>query len=218
MDGSGPGAGGDLTPVGYPRSGGWLTRAVGRGLLRLAGWARVGALPEIPKFVVCVVPHTSNWDFVIGYAAKMSLNLSASWLGKHTLFLGPMGPLLRAMGGIPVDRSAAHGVVGEAVEGFRTRDRLVLAVAPEGTRRRVERWKSGFYHIARQGGVPIVPVALDWGTRRLRIGPLLEPSGDEEADMERLISFFRTVRGRVPERAFPPPAADGTDRSAGPES
>ena len=173
-------------------------------MLRLAGWRIEGSLPELPRFVVCVVPHTSNWDFVIGYAGKMAFNLRASWLAKHTLFVGPMGPLLRAMGGIAVDRSAAHGVVGEAIASFKSNDRLVLGVAPEGTRRRVQRWKSGFYHIASHSRIPIVPVALDWGTHSLRIGPVLELSGNEEADMERLMSFFRTVRGRVPERAFPP--------------
>lgn len=192
-----------ISSSGYPRSGGRLVRAVGRAVLRVAGWRRVGELPELPKFVVCVVPHTSNWDFVIGYAGKMSYNLRAGWLGKASLFRGPMGPLLRFMGGIAVNRSAAHGVVGEAVDRFSSVDQLVLGVAPEGTRRKVDRWKSGFYHIARESGVPIVPVALDWGTRRLRVGPTLHPTDDEAADIETLQSFFRTVRGRVPERAFP---------------
>jgi 1-acyl-sn-glycerol-3-phosphate acyltransferase len=136
----------------------------------------------------------------------MALGLRASWLGKHTLFTGPMGPLLRWMGGIPVDRSAAHGVVEQAAAQFRRQPALVLAVTPEGTRRQVGRWKMGFYHIARLADVPIVPVALDWGTRTVRIGDPRKPTDDEDADVERLMAFFRQVRGRHPELAFPPPS------------
>lgn len=191
----------------YPRAvGGAFTRAVGRWLLGIAGWRVDGELPALPRFVICVVPHTTNWDFVVGYAAKMAVGLRASWLGKHTLFRGPIGPVLRWMGGIAVDRRAAHGVVEQAAARFRESDTLVLAVAPEGTRKPVTRWRTGFYHIARIAGVPIVPVGLDWAGRRVRIGEPQEPTGDETADLERLMSFFRRVRGRHPERAFPRPS------------
>lgn len=194
------------TGKGYPLSAlAAISRPVGRAVLRIAGWRIAGDLPAIPRFVACVAPHTSNWDFVVGYAAKMALGVRASWLGKHTLFFGPMGPLLRWMGGIPVDRRAAHGVVDQAAEWFRARPALVLGVAPEGTRRKVDRWKMGFYHIARIAGVPIVPVALDWGTRTVRVGAPFDPTGDEDADLQYLLAFYRRVRGRRPERAFPPP-------------
>ncbi len=188
-----------------PRSGGRVSRAAGRAVLRLAGWRVEGEVPDLAQFVVCVAPHTSNWDFVIGYAAKMALGVRASWLGKDTLFRGVLGPLLRRMGGIPVDRSASHGVVGQAVSWFRRQPQLVLGVAPEGTRRKVSGWKSGFYHIARGAGLPILPVALDWGTKTFRFAPVFVPTGDEEADITALQKFFRTVRGRDPSRAFPPP-------------
>jgi len=191
-------------PAGIPRAGGALSRAVGRGVLSLAGWRIEGAVPDRPHLVVCVAPHTSNWDFVIGYAAKMALGVRAHWLGKHTLFRGPRGPLMRAMGGIPVDRGAAHGVVAQVAARFRREPQLVLGVAPEGTRRKVDRWKTGFYHIAREAGVPIWPVALDWGARVVRLGVPLAPTGEEAADIETLQGFFRRVRGRNPERAFPP--------------
>jgi 1-acyl-sn-glycerol-3-phosphate acyltransferase len=199
----------------YPRSaGGAVVRAVGRILLRLAGWRVEGSLPERPRFVVCVGPHTSNWDFVVGYAAKMATGVRASWLGKHTLFRGLMGPLLRWMGGIPVDRRAAHGVVEQAAEWFARRRSLVLGIAPEGTRRPVDRWKMGFYHIARLAAVPVVPVALDWGSRRIRIGDPIDVGRDESAELERLIAYFRRVRGRHPERAFPRPESDGSRNGA----
>lgn len=192
------------TAAGYPRAGTAFTRAFGRVVLAAARFRIAGALPELPKFVVCVAPHTSNWDFVIGYAAKMAVGVRAGWLGKHTLFRGPFGPIFRAMGGIPVDRSAASGVVGEAVRSFAENTELVLGVAPEGTRRKVDRWKTGFFHIAHEAGVPIVPVALDWGRSTVRIGPVFTPSGDVAADLRTLQAFFVHARGKVPGNAFPP--------------
>lgn len=181
-----------------------FTRALGRNVLKVSGWTIEGSLPDRSSYIICVAPHTSNWDFVIGYAAKMALGLDAHWLGKHTLFRGPMGPLLRAMGGIPIDRSAAHGVVAQVVEWFRRKPNLVLGVTPEGTRRKVDRWKTGFYHIARDAKVAIWPVAFDWGSRTVRLGPVFEVTGDEQADLTALQEFFRPARGRHPENAFPP--------------
>jgi 1-acyl-sn-glycerol-3-phosphate acyltransferase len=175
-------------------------------MLGIAGWRVEGDLPALSHFVICVGPHTSNWDFVIGYATKMAVGLRASWLGKHTLFRGPFGPLLRSLGGIPVARRAAHGVVEQAAARFRESDAMVLAVAPEGTRKPVTRWRTGFYHIARIAGVPIVPVGFDWSRRQVRIGEPQQPTDDEAADLERLMAFFRQVRGRHPERAFPRPS------------
>lgn len=192
--------------TGAPRSGHALSRALGRAVLRIAGWRIDGRVPALPRMVVCVAPHTSNWDFVIGYAAKMTLGLRAHWLGKHTLFRAPFGGFMRRMGGIPVDRSAAHGVVAQVADWYRREPQLMLGVTPEGTRRKVDRWKTGFYHIAREADVPIWPVALDWGTRVVRLGEPLVPTGDETADLEVLQAFFRRARGRVPERAYPPPA------------
>jgi len=181
-----------------------FTLILGRSLLKLFRWKIDGSLPDRASYIICVAPHTSNWDFVIGYAAKMALGLDAHWLGKHTLFRGPMGPLMRAMGGIPIDRSAAHGVVAQVVEWFRRKPNLVLGVTPEGTRRKVDRWKTGFYHIARDAKVAIWPVAFDWGTRTVRLGPLFDVTDDEEADLTALQNFFRAARGRHPDNAFPP--------------
>jgi len=191
--------------TGYPRSGNAFSRALGRLVLAAARFRITGELPRIPKFVVCVAPHTSNWDFVIGYAAKLVVGLRASWLGKKGLFRGPLGPLFRALGGIPVDRTTARGAVGQAARQFVESPALVLGVAPEGTRRRVDRWRTGFYHIAADAGVPILPVALDWGRRTVRIGEPFPPTGDEERDLVALQRMFVDVRGKVPENGFPPP-------------
>jgi 1-acyl-sn-glycerol-3-phosphate acyltransferase len=184
-----------------------VSRAFGRAVLALAGWRIEGSVPEPRRYVACIVPHTSNWDFVIGYAAKLAIGVDANWLGKHTLFRWPLGPMLRAMGGIPIDRSAAHGFVEQAADWFRRKPELVLGIAPEGTRRRVDRWKTGFYHIAREADVPIWPVALDWGAHTVRLGPLFAPTGDADADLDALQDFFRRVHGKYPGQAFPPPVA-----------
>lgn len=177
-------------------------RAMGSGVLRALGWHIEGAIPDVPRFVVIVAPHTSNWDFVVGAAAMFALDLDLSFLGKHTLFRGPLGVAMRAMGGIPVDRASAHGVVAAAVAAFRSRERLVLAIAPEGTRKPVERLKSGFLHIARGAGVPILLVAIDGKSRCIRLGPLVEPASDIEAELARIERHYRDVRGWRP-KAFP---------------
>lgn len=156
-------------------------------------------MPNEPKFVIVVVPHTSNWDFCVGVAALFALGFRVSFLGKHTLFKGPLGMFMRWLGGIPVDRSVSRDRVGESVQAFKSNEKLILAVAPEGTRKRVAKWKSGFYYVAHGAGVPIVPVAFDYGSRIVRIGAPLLPTGNREADIETLKSFFRNVVPRRPE-------------------
>ncbi|OYV71539.1 MAG: acyltransferase, partial [Deltaproteobacteria bacterium 21-66-5] len=136
-------------------------------MLAMLGWRVQGNLPDVGRAVIIVAPHTSNWDFVIGIAAKLGMGLQASWLGKHTLFRGPADRFMRRLGGIPVDRSRPQDAVAQAVAGFAASERMVLGLAPEGTRKAVPRWRSGYYHIAQGAGVPIVPVALDWPSRSL---------------------------------------------------
>jgi len=179
-----------------PRAGGPLARFVGRLTLRLLGFRVEGDLPNQAKFVVIAAPHTSNWDFPIAMGAKLALALDATWLGKDSLFRFPFGAVLRWLGGIPVNRSASHDVVGQMKAEFAKRPRMVLALAPEGTRKRVERWRTGFYHIAHAAGVPIVPVALDWEHRAIRIMPPFSPTGDADRDVEALRALFDGVSGR----------------------
>lgn len=159
-------------------------------------WNIEGNLPNVPKLVVIAAPHTSNWDFIVGVAAKLALGLDAMWLGKDTLFRGPLGPMMRRLGGRPVDRAASHDVVKDVVDEFARRERLVLALAPEGTRKRVERWRTGFYHIAHAARVPIVPVALNFGARAIQIGSPFNTTGDVDADIHALQQGFAGVRGR----------------------
>src|SRR4051812_2938322 len=148
--------------VPWPRRGTPLTRGLARRLLALAGWKVEGAFPNEPRFVVIVAPHTSNWDFVVGVLAMFAVGVHLSFLGKHTLFRFPAGPFLRWLGGEPIDRSTRQGTVEVAIDRFRIRPRWIMAVTPEGTRSRVEQWKTGFHQIAAGANVPIVPVSFDY--------------------------------------------------------
>jgi 1-acyl-sn-glycerol-3-phosphate acyltransferase len=179
-----------------PRSGGPISRTLGRLTLRALGWHIEGGIPDVPKLVIIAAPHTSNWDFVVGIAAKLALGIEVLWLGKDSLFRWPLGTLMRGLGGVPVDRSASHDVVKTVIGEFARRDRMILGLAPEGTRKRVERWRTGFYHIAHGAGVPVLPVALDWDARAIRIGTGFDTTGDLDTDLQALRSRFDGVRGR----------------------
>jgi 1-acyl-sn-glycerol-3-phosphate acyltransferase len=162
------------------------------------GWRVEGQIPNVPKLVIIAAPHTSNWDFVVGIATKLALGLRVLWLGKDSLFRAPLGPIMRALGGMPVDRHSSHDVVKAVVDEFERRDRMMLGIAPEGTRKRVERWRTGFYHIAHGAKAPILPVALNWGERAIQIGSPFVTTGNIDADMALLQDRFASVRGRRP--------------------
>ncbi len=179
-----------------PRVGGPLTNAIGRIALRIFRWRVEGAFPDVPRAVLIVAPHTSNWDFPIGVAAKLALRLRVIFLGKHTLFTFPLGILMRRLGGMPVDRSGSFDMVNSIVAEFQRRDRLFLVVAPEGTRKHVERWRTGFYHIAHRAGVPIVPIAFNWRDRAVQIQPPFDTTGDADADIAQLQQRFAGIPGR----------------------
>jgi len=169
--------------------------------LSLTGWRFEGAIPNVAKGVIIVGPHTSNWDFLLGVAAMFALGLRVSWLGKHTVFRRPFGPLMRWLGGIAIDRRASVGVVEQIIATFDARDSLILGLSPEGTRSRVKRWKTGFYHIALGAGVPIIPVAFDYSAKVVNLGEGLAPTGDLEADIEVLRLFLARAVGKRPELA-----------------
>lgn len=162
------------------------------------GWRVEGAIPNLPKLVMIAAPHTSNLDFIVGIAAKLALRLRVEFLVNDSLFQFPLGSIMRALGGIPVDRGNSNDVVSAMVSEFARRERMILAIAPEGTRKRVERWRTGFYHIAHGAGVPIVPVALNWGRRAIEIGAPFNTTGDADGDLEALLARFAGVKGRRP--------------------
>jgi 1-acyl-sn-glycerol-3-phosphate acyltransferase len=181
-----------------PSRGGFVLRIAGRAALALLRWRIEGELPNLPRCVIIIAPHTSNWDFVIGLATLLALDLRVTWLGKHQIFRGPFRPLLRRLGGVPVDRSAPGGVVEQAAAVLAPPNSVFLAVAPEGTRRKVERWKSGFWRIARAAGVPILPVAFDYRTRAVVLGEPYTPTADYEADLAALQGRFSAEMARNP--------------------
>lgn len=187
-----------VAPLGCPRRGTPWSRALAGRVLGLFGWRMLGTLPDAPRFVLIVAPHTSNWDFPLGIFAMFTVGLRLTWLGKHTLFRFPVRALLRWLGGEPVDRGAPLGVVGAAIERFRERPQWVLAIAPEGTRRRIAQWKSGFHRVARGAGVPILPVAIDYRRRVIEIGTLFEPTDDAAADTAVLRGRFTADMARFP--------------------
>jgi len=182
-----------------PLRGNHLTRTLARLLLALGGWRITGEPPREAKLVCIVAPHTSNWDFVVGIAVVVALGIDVHWLGKHTLFRGPAGPIMRWLGGIPVERSAPHGYINELTRLFHQRRRFWLGIAPEGTRRRVEHWRSGFHGIATAAGVPVALCYIDYGEKVAGFGPVISPCGDFSRDMEQIADFYRGKRGKRPE-------------------
>jgi 1-acyl-sn-glycerol-3-phosphate acyltransferase len=173
-------------------------------LVRLAGWRIEGTIPPIDKGVLIFVPHTSNWDFVVSMPLLLSQGIELSWIGKHTLFQVPvLGRALRALGGVPVERHKRQDLVEQLAGMLAAAPRMVLGLAPEGTRSRAEHWKSGFYHIALAAGVPIYPGYLDYRRKVGGVGPALHPSGDIRRDMDRLRGFYAGVTARYPEHFGP---------------
>jgi 1-acyl-sn-glycerol-3-phosphate acyltransferase len=173
-----------------------FTRWLGRSILRLGGWRMIGEFPDLPRVVLIAAPHSSNWDGIWGFAAKLGLGLDIKILGKRELFWWPLAPLLRALGVIAVDRSRSAGVVDQVAEMIRGSERLWFGLAPEGTRRRVEHWKSGFLKIARAADVPVLPVYFHYPDRVIGIGVPFHPGDDEAGDMRRVREWYRPWKGR----------------------
>lgn len=188
-----------VLPASIPRRGSALWTRIGRAVMRLTGWGIEGNFPDTPRLVVAVAQHTSNWDFLHGAATMFALDLRLTFIGKHTLFVWPFAGFLRWMGGVPIDRSAPQGVVGEAVAAFGREPARILVIAPEGTRRKVARYKTGFLHIARGARVPVLLIALDYATRTVRIGPGFEVGEDIEAERLRVEAHFAKFPGRHPQ-------------------
>lgn len=181
------------TPIVTP-----LLRGLSRIGLVLTGWQVVGQLPDLPKYIVVGAPHTSNWDFVMFLALAFVLKGSLRYMGKVELFRSPLGAFFRWCGGIPVDRSKAQGLVEQMAQAIREADQFRLVITPEGTRKQVGEWKRGFYHIAKQAGIPIVAGYIDSRTKTCGIGPIFTLTDDVEADMRAIQAFFKDKVGINP--------------------
>ena len=170
-------------------------------LLFLSGWRTDGRAPDIDKYVLIAAPHTSNWDFIFFLLIIFKLRLPVYWMGKRSMFRWPFKWLLKKLGGIPVDRSEKNNVVLAMANAFEASKNLIITIAPSGTRTNVSTWKTGFYHIAREAKVPIVCGFLDYQNKTGGIGPVFQPTGDMEADMADIRSFYSGISGRYPEPA-----------------
>jgi len=182
-------------PPRMPTFGDNLLRRACRGLLNLSGWHLEGELPDCARLVLIGAPHSSWWDGIWGLLMKVGIGAEVHFMIKRELFRGPLGWLLRRLGGIGIERSAPGGVVGQMVDTFDHNTSLWLAITPEGTRKPVARWKTGFWHIAHKAGVPVLPVAFDYPRKRIVLGPPFETTGDMNADIKQLRMFFAPYQG-----------------------
>ena len=187
------------------RRGNALSQWLGRTMLRLMGWKVQGPIADLPKMVMIGAPHTSNMDGVLAIATLTAFRVRAGTMIKDTAFKGPMGPVLRWFGAIPINRRAAGGVVGASVGAFRDNEKLILLIAPEGTRSSAEEWKRGFHLIAASAGVPILPASVDYIRKRITFGPPIYTTDNYENDLGRVLDFYREYSSpRHPERASAP--------------
>jgi 1-acyl-sn-glycerol-3-phosphate acyltransferase len=180
-----------------------MKKSLARWLLRVTGWQTVGARPTCDHYVLIAAPHTSNWDFPLMLIFAAAFDIKVTWMAKHSLFYPPMGWIMRALGGMPIIRHRNQNVVAAMVAAFDTVPHLVLVVPTEGTREKSEYWKSGFYHIARQAGVPIVPSFLDFGRKLGGFGPALAITGDVQEDMQYFRDFYCGMQGKFPDQFGP---------------
>ncbi|NYF31020.1 1-acyl-sn-glycerol-3-phosphate acyltransferase [Sphingopyxis sp. JAI108] len=181
-----------------------VARAVRRLLLllyRMRGWKAEGAVPEPRRFVLIAAPHTSNWDFVNFLGLAADLGIRPHFMGKLSLFRWPIGGFMKQMGGIPVDRRGGTNVVQQMAGEFARRAEFILTVAPEGTRGKTKKWRTGFYQIALAAKVPLVVGVMDYGKKSGGLGPLIWPTGDFRADMLKVLETYKNCIPKFPERA-----------------
>lgn len=180
-----------------------MLRAFAKFILWVSGWEPVGEIPNVPKAVIIAAPHTSNWDGIWALTYKVAIGIDIRFFAKEALFWFPLGNLLRALGGIPLNRSKAQSAVQQAVTMFETEDSFFFALAPEGTRVLRNAWKTGFYRIATEANVPVLLGVLDYGNKRIGIDGRLDLSGDPDADLQKCADFYREIEGRWPKKTTP---------------
>jgi len=180
-----------------------MLRALARLILRTGGWTAIGGIPDAPKAVIIAAPHTSNWDGFWALVYKVAIGAEIHFFAKHSLFWFPLSTLLRALGGVELDRTRAQSAVQQAIDMFEEKDSFYFGLAPEGTRTVKPGWKSGFYRIAEGAGVPVYLGYLDYKNKRVGIGPRFDLSGDQQDDLRRLQDFYGDIQGRWPEKTSP---------------
>jgi len=171
-----------------------------RWVMKLISWRIEGEIPELRRYVLIGAPHTSNWDFIIAMLFKYSLGMRFNFIGKDSLFRGPMGPVMRRLGGIPVNRRSSNKFVDQIVAAFEQHEDLIIVIAPEGTRSKSPYWRTGFYYIALGAGVPVVMAYLDYTNKVIGFGPTFVPTGDLQADFAHFRSFYADKTGKFPDK------------------
>tara|TARA_B100000497_G_C7688503_1_gene417842 strand:- start:76 stop:627 length:552 start_codon:yes stop_codon:yes gene_type:complete len=180
-----------------------MKKLVSRLILNLIGWKVVGDIPSEKKYVIIVSPHTSNWDFIIGRCFGYILKIEVKFLAKSQLFRFPYGWIFRWLGGISVDRTKHNNLVAYAIDLFKSSDELVLGLAPEGSRSKVDKWKLGFYHIAVGANIPIALGFLDFKTKEAGVQTMFYPTGDMSNDLQQIENFYKKVTPKYPEKYNP---------------
>jgi 1-acyl-sn-glycerol-3-phosphate acyltransferase len=180
----------------------FLLKILGKFLLFLSGWKIVGKIPPVPKTVMIAAPHTSNWDFYYTMVIFSALGVKINFLGKKSLFRFPLGLLMRFFGGIPIDRSKNNNFVSTAAEMIKQGEKIILLVPVEGTRAYTEQWKSGFYYIAKEAGVPISLGFLDYAKKEGGFfEDLFYPTGNYVEDLEKIQLYYKDVQGKYPQNS-----------------
>lgn len=172
-------------------------------VLKLCGWKVVNVAPATGSYLIIAAPHTSNWDFPLGIAIAFHLRLKVYFIAKHTLFNGFAGPIMRWLGGVPLNRGASTNFVDASVEIYANSENLIFAIAPEGTRSSVGRWKTGFYHMAKGANVPLALAYFDFSKRVGGIGKMLNTTENIDADMQAIADFYEPIMGKYPNNFNP---------------
>lgn len=180
-----------------------MLASLARFILRVGGWTAVGTGPDEPRAVIIAAPHTSNWDGIWAMVYKVAVGLDVKFFAKHSLFWFPLGNILRALGGVELNRGHAGSAVDQAIEMFKTEGSFYFGLAPEGTRRKMPGWKTGFYRIALGADVPVYLAFIDYGRKRAGVGPRLKLTGDPSIDLSICRDFYADISGRHPEQTSP---------------
>ena len=176
-----------------------LLQKIGKFFLTITGWKFKGDIPRSDRIILVAGPHTSNWDFLLALAFIFGLNLNVFWIGKHTLFKNGFSKIMRKLGGIPVDRASPELLMNEVSHIVKKQQGVIIAISPEGTRKKVERLKSGFLRIAKTTNSQILLAGIDFESKLIHLGKLFEPSGNTESDLLNVHNYFRQFKGKRPE-------------------
>jgi 1-acyl-sn-glycerol-3-phosphate acyltransferase len=178
-----------------------ILRKIGRFGINISGWTVKGQVPDEERIVIIAAPHTSNWDFILAMLAIFGLNIKLRWLGKHSIFKPGFKFFFEWLGGIPVYRDNPSTLIENVVDIVKKEKSIVIAMTPEGTRKKVKRWKTGFLRIAKQTKSKILLISIDAPTRSIEIGKIFNPTGDSEEDLEFIQKYYSSFRGINPQKS-----------------